>query len=295
MTIGFILAILAAFLWSVTNVLDKIVVSKHLTHIGQLYIPLSVVYLVFGGASVWIGRQLPDISDWPLIIVAAALWIVMGYTYFLAAKREEISRMVPVFALTPVFVASFGALFLGEIFSVRTYSAIGVIVFGSALIMFKGSVKSLVRSRVFGLMIISAFAASFHSIIMKSLLNSYSFWTTYGSITLISGLMSLVLFSRYVKDLQQTIKNRGRGGIGLITISESNSNLSQFIYTMAASLWYVSLVSATMTIQYLFLFIWTFLLSRWKPNIIQEEITKQALLKKFVAIILIISGIYLIA
>lgn len=219
----------------------------------------------------------------------------MGYTYFMAAKQEEISRMVPVFALTPIFVAFFGALFLGEIFSVKTYSAIGVIVFGSALIMFKGSVKSLVRSRVFGLMIISALAASLHSVIMKSLLGSYSFWTTYGSLALITGIMSFAIFSHYWKDLQYTIRKRGWIGLGLVALSESNSNLSEFVFTVAASFWYVSLVSATVTIQYLFLFFWTLLLSRWKPSLIQEDITPRTLAQKLVAILLIIGGIYLIA
>lgn len=295
MTIGIFLAILAAFLWSITNVLDKVVVSKHLPNIGQLYIPLSVVYIVFGSVSLLIGQEWPKAADWPLIALAAVLWIVMGYTYFLAAKREEISRMVPVFALTPVFVAILGALLLGEIFSFQIYLAIGVIVLGTVLIMFKGSVKSLIQSRVFGLMIISSLAVSFQSVIVKYLLNTYSSWTTYGAVTVFSGLISFVIFIRYLKDLRGTINRQGWGGVGLVTISESNSNLSEFVFILATSFWYVSLVSAIGTIQYLFLFFWALILSRWKPNIIREDISRQALFQKLLAILLIIGGIYLIA
>ncbi len=295
MVLALTLSILVGFIWSITNIIDKYVVSKHLSNPGLIYIPLSVVHVVFGGGVLIFYHEAVSFNHLLLLAGTAVLWIIMGYTYFVAAKIEEISRVVPVFALVPVFVAILGAFLLDEIFSFKTYLGIGIIVIGSALIMFRSNLMALLHSRAFGLMIISAFVASAQSVVTKHLLDFYSYWTIYGWFTLFAGIIGLIVFLRLLSLLRQTIKERGWKGIVLYSISESNSQVAVFLYTIAVSLWYVSLASAVVAVQYLFLFIWTVILTQIKPNWIQEEISRKVSFQKIIAIILIIGGIFLIA
>ncbi|MBU0707656.1 EamA family transporter [Patescibacteria group bacterium] len=294
MTIGIGLALLAGLIWSVTNIADKYVISKHLSNPGLIYIPLSVVHIVFGGGVFIFFRESVEMGHLLLLVGAAIMWIIMGYTYFMAARIEEISRVVPVFSLVTVFIAVISAIVLNEIFSLQTYFGIAIVVAGSVLIMLRDSIKAVLQSRAFGLMIISAFTASAQSIVSKYLLDYYSYWTIYAWFTFFVGIIGMIVFAHLIPLLRQTIKERGWKGVVLYSISESNSQIAVFFYVVAISFWYVSLASAVVTIQYLFLFLWTIILTRLKSGWINEEITRMVSLQKIIAIILIIGGIFLI-
>ncbi len=294
MILALTLSILVGFIWSATNIIDKYVISKHLSDPGLIYILISIIHIVFGAGIMFFVKESVGIGHLILLAATAAIWIVMGYAYFIAARIEEISRVAPLFALVPVFVTIFGALFLGEVFTIKTYAGITIVVIGSALIMFRGHVKALLSSRAFGLMVLSAFAASIQSIVTKYMLNFYSYWTVYAWFTLLAGAIGIMIFARLMPKLRQSIKESGWKGVILYSLSESNSQIAVFLYTIAASLWYISLVSSVVTVQYLFVFIWTILLTRLKPEWIKEELTKKITIQKIFAIVLIIGGIYLI-
>ncbi|MFH0853311.1 MAG: DMT family transporter [bacterium] len=295
MTLGLILSLVSGFLWSITNILDKTVVTKHLTNIGQLYVLVSIIHIIFGGTVLFFFQEPILIEHKLLMITAAIFWLVMGYTYFASAKIEEMSRVVPLFALVPVFVTIFGAIFLHEIFSFQVYLGIAIIVIGSLLIMFKQSLAALLRSRALGLMIISALSVAIYNILSKYLLEFYSFWTVYAWFTFFAGFLGLILFHRHIKSFNQTLKIKGWKGAWLYTLSETNSQIASVLFTLAVSVWFVSLASSVVTIQYLFVFLWTIILSKWKPNFLTEQVNRKIAAQKFIAIFLIISGIFLIA
>jgi len=295
MSMGVLFALLAGFGWSITNILDKVVVAKHITSLKQLFVLVSMIHLIAGGLILFFFQEPVTIAHKLLIILAAGFWIVMFVTYFISAQIEEISRVTPLFALTPVFTSIMGALFLGEVFSLVTYFGIAIIVFGSMLIMFKSSINQMLGSRAFGYMIFSALSVAFNAIIIKHLLEYYSYWTVFAWTTFFAGLLGLIFFYKHIKSFQQTLRISGWTGAWLYALSETISSISTLIYTLAVSLWFVSLVSSVVTIQYLFVFLWAVMLSRLKPRLFSEQITKKIVAQKITAIVLIIAGIFLIA
>jgi len=295
MEIAIGLSILTAFLWAITNILDKLIVSRYLLDIKLLYIPLSLIN-VFAGAIVlaffWQPLETPHYF---LAILSGIALIIMGYLYFLAAKIEDISRVAPLFAIVPITTAMLGAIFLGEIFSVKIYISMGLIVFGSMLIMFRGNLPRLFRSRAFGLMILSSVVVSFNAIITKYLLEFYSFWVVFGWTTLITGVIGMGIFMKWWRKLVEEVHQRGYKGIWITLSSEAISIGATIIYTLAVSLWYVSLVSSIITLQYAFVFIFSVILYRFRPGLLGEEVSKKIAIQKVIALLLIISGIFLIA
>ncbi|MDD5342049.1 MAG: DMT family transporter [Patescibacteria group bacterium] len=294
MNLGIIFAIAAGFLWSVTNLLDKTVVTKYIRKVSQIYLPLSLVSLLMGGVALIYDGQIPKIGHLLLIVIAAILWIIMGYVYFRSAQLEEISRVAPLFALTPVLILIFSGIFLNEIFSLKIYLGIIIILVGSILILSRGNLKQIFKSRVLGLMIVSATGAAGTAIIEKYLSNYYNYWSVFGWIYLMAGLLGLVVFYRSIKEYIILRHESDRRGFWLMIVSEGNSGLANFAYITAMSFWYISLVSAASTIQYLFVFLWTLLLAKLKPGLINEEINRKIAFQKIVAIIFIIGGIFLI-
>lgn len=295
MTAGLWLAIASGFLWSITNIIDKTVVSKYITDPRLIFIPLSTVYVVIGaGVLIFFGHGLP--APHLLIALATGLtFLAMNYLYFVAAKREEISRVVPLFALSSVFLAAFGALFLGEIFHIQTYSGIIAIVLGSMLIMLRGSLRELFQSRVLGIMTLAALVTAVHALLMKYLLNSHSYWTVFGWISLFDGILGLLFFSKQISALVRLIRSDGWKGVILVVISEANGKIASLFFTLSISVWYVTLANTVSLVQYLFLFIWTIIVSRFTPKLFTEKITPPIAIQKIVATALIIGGVVLIS
>lgn len=295
MTIAIGLSILTAFLWATTNILDKVVVSKYLLDIRLVYIPLSLVNVLAGAIVLAFFWQPLEMTHFILIILSSVAWIVMGYSYFLAAKIEDISRVTPLFAIVPISTAVLGAVILGEVFAVQTYFSMGMIVFGSMLIMYRGNLSGLFRSKAFGLMVFSSIVVSFNGIITKYLLGFYSFWVVFGWTTLIAGIIGAGIFIKWWNKLADLIRQKGYIGVWVILASESISIVATMLFTLAVSLWYVSLVSSVLTLQYAFVFLFSIILYRLRPDLLGEEVSKKIALQKVIAILLIISGMFLIA
>ncbi|MDP3964215.1 MAG: EamA family transporter [bacterium] len=295
MTLAIGLSVLAAFLWAITNILDKTLVSRYFDDVRSLYIPISLTEFVFGVASLSISWAIFEPGHFVLAIVGGGAFVVMGYTYFHAAKIEDISRVAPLFAIVPVSTAILSAIFLREIFSPITYAGIGLIVCGAMLIMFRGSVRMIFQSRALGLMLLSAVVVSFYIVIMKYLLEYYSFWSVFGWLSVFSGLIGTLLFSRHWNILLIQVKTKGAKGPWLAVLSETLSSSAGLISTLASSLWFVTIVSAVSTVQYVFVFVFSLIISRYRPNLFREEISPKIALQKIFAIALIIAGLLVVS
>ena len=294
MNVGMMLALASGLLWSVTIIIDKTLVSKHFTHQIQIFVPMSVVYVILGTGAWLYGREGISPTHCLVVVCSGLLYLATNYLYFTAAKREEISRVVPLFAISSIFVALFGAIWLGEIFHLQTYFGVVAIAFGAALIMLRTTIRELMRSHVLGIMAAAALANAIHAILVKYLLGFNNYWTVFGSITLVNGLFGLIIFSSQVPVVLRLAKSRGWTGVGLVASSETIGMLASLLFTFSASVWYVTLANAVSQIQYLFLFLGTIVVSRYRPRLFQEAVTKRTALQKIVAIAAIICGVVLL-
>jgi hypothetical protein len=91
-----------------------------------------------------------------------------------------------------------------------------------------------------------------------------------------------------------TVKKHGKKVVALMSLAETLNLVAVLFLTIAASIGFVSLVSALSSIQPLFVLLFIVILSIFTPKILKEEIGKKTLLLKFIAIVLMITGAILV-
>jgi drug/metabolite transporter (DMT)-like permease len=112
----------------------------------------------------------PLMINFPYIyaLIVGVLPIMAFWFYSKALLVEEISRLITLFQLIPVFVALLSAIFLNEILGLQKYFGIAIIVIASMLISFK-----------FKYMITFSLIIAIYSILEKFLLRYFEFWSLF--------------------------------------------------------------------------------------------------------------------
>ncbi len=294
MYIGIVCSIVAGFIWSCVNVIDKTVVSKYITDPRFLIMVFSLVSLLTGLAIIpFTGGQ---VSGWPLVLlVLSAVAHTLGtIAYFFAMKTDEPSRVVPLFSLTTVFIVFLSIIFLGEIFSGRTYLGIAIIIAGSFIISTRNSLSSVLKSRALWMMALGSLGYAVAYIINKHLLAEHTFWQVFAWQRLLVGMFGAVLFIFYYRRVREIFRAIRKKFVLLSFSAEVLNVIGTFFLTVASAFWYVTLVEAVVSVQYVFIFFWAIAGSRFKPALFSEEFSRRAILQKAVSIALIVVGIFMI-
>lgn len=294
MNIGFLFSILAGFIYSWINVLDKAVINRYIRNPIFIIFVLNVIALVFSVIILLITRQAMVSWSWLLVFLSGFLFTVGDIFYFYALKIGEPSRVIPLFSLVNIFTVIISALFLGEVFNPLKYLGIGIIIFGSIVITSSRNIFSAFKSKILGLATMASIGYSGSIVINKYLLRDYSFWTVFGYQRLFVGLASLLIILIYFNEIKRMFLELKKYML-LISIGEVLNTGAAFIFVVATAYWYVSMVAAVSSVQYLFLFIWAVIISRFKPSLFAEEINRKIIFQKMTAIVLIVVGIYLIS
>ena len=138
-------------------------------------------------------------------------------------------------------------------------------------------------------MITSSFFFALHTVFIKILLNNHGIISVFGYTRFFSGVFSIPFIAPHLG----TIKRK----LGMILffyfLTEGFTILGLLLFTIAASMWYVSIVSAITSLQYLFVFLLSYLLSKFYPFIFREEYKRNIVLLKLSSIVLILLGVFL--
>lgn len=130
-----IFSILAAICWAIVNIVDKYILTKWVRQPIIPVIILGVVGLIASAIVYFIyGFSYLSYFNILLALVAGIFYILMSIFYFKAVKIEEVSRVSPLFYLSPLFILIFAAIFLGEIFTPLKYLGISLLTVGAILI-----------------------------------------------------------------------------------------------------------------------------------------------------------------
>jgi len=287
-------SILAALIWAIVNTIDKFVLTKWVKNpivpmmiLGIVGLTMSLCIFIFQGFSYLSSGLIV------LTLVGGCFYFLGNLFYFQAVKRGEISRVVPLYHLTPLFVLIFAASFLGEIFTLTRYFGIALLIVGSILIS-KNNLLKIKFSKAFWFMILSVLTFTVYILITKYVLNFTDFWTAF-AYNKIGGLLILIpIFYFNFKDLKETVKKHGKKVLGVITLSETLSATGALFYTMAASVGFITLVEVLTSLQSLFLFFIVTTISTFYPKILKEKINKRIVITKILAIVIMIVGAFLV-
>jgi transporter family protein len=217
----------------------------------------------------------------------------MSVFYFRALKLEEVSRVTPLFYLSPLFILFFATIFLGEIFTPFKYLGIFLLVVGAILISLK-NLSKISFSKAFRWMMLSVIAISINQLLTKHLLNFADYWTIFAYIR-IGGIIGIIPIAYiYFPELIKTVRKHGKRVVAVISINEVLNLLAVLFITIAVSTSYVTLANALSSVQPFFVLLFTVILSLFFPSILKEKISKSIIFLKLLAIILMFVGVILI-
>jgi uncharacterized membrane protein len=216
--------------------------------------------------------------------------------YSKALMVEEISRITPLFQFIPIFVVLLSVIFLNEILSVQRYFGVAIIIIASILISYRNSTSGKSLSSALKFMIPFTLVLAVHSILEKLLLSyidywSVFFWNILGSFC---GILFLLTFSKPRKEFAEAVTAVGKRAFFVVFVGEGVYFLGTICWLIAASMGYVSLVSAFAGLQHFFVFIYVLLSSLFLPQHLKEEMTLGVIALKISAIALMFAGTWLV-
>lgn len=289
-----VFTILAALTWAIVNIIDKYVLTKWIRKPITPVIIFCIIGLV-ASFLVYLFHGFSELSfpNIALSFIAGNFYILTVIFYFKTVKTEEISRVVPLFYLTPLFVLIFAAIFLGEFLTPVKYLGIFLVIVGAIFISSKNFIK-ISFGKAFLFMVLASLFASLNAVITKYLLNFADFWTifSYTRIGTIFALIPIFYFNFF--DLLSTVRKHGKKVVAMISLNESLNIIAVLLITIATAVGPVTLVNALSSLQPFFVLLFAIILSIFYPRILKEEFNKSTVLLKLIAIALMFSGAILI-
>lgn len=290
----FSLALLAAFIWAFVDVLDKYFVTKLSKN---PYIPVMIIAPVdfFVSMSIFFVHGFETLAPRFVLLglLAGTFRVLMMFWYFRAAQIEEISRVSPLFYISPFFLLLAAGIFLGEVFTLTQYAGIVFLVLGAFFISEKKPF-SLHVGKAFWYMIFAALCLSVSQMIIKYLLGFFDTWTVFAYTEFGVFLSILPIFYLHFGDLRRLFQHTGAKPFRLLAFSEGLNLGAVFLSVVAASSGPITLVNAVSAVQPFFLLFLTILLSIFSPKILHESIGKKMILFKVFSIGLMFLGVVLL-
>ncbi|MFH0835944.1 MAG: DMT family transporter [Candidatus Micrarchaeota archaeon] len=286
-------ALIAAFCFAVAETGEKLLLTKWFSKPVTLTIVLGVTGLLAAALIFalqgfeWLGETNALIALAAGVCYVLALWI-----YYKAVQTEEVSRIVPLFNMTIVFVAVLAAIFLNEVLSLTQYAGVFMILAGGTLISVKSKSSFSVSRKALGLMVAATFVFSLYLILTKYLLNYSDYWTVFayartGGLLLIAPLLFI-----HWKDLKGVSRKFGVKAIAVGGLNEGINLIGVLAVTVAMSLGPATLVNALTATQAMMILVIAVALSVLKPDLLKEELSRKTIGIKAIAILLIIAGVY---
>ena len=284
-----LLALGAALLWTAVNIIDKHVLSHELHDpILATVCSSTALFCLFTIVSLFHGSIALPATTRGIAVFAGICYSIAILLYYEAISKEEVSRAMPVFGLIPIFVAILAFFLLGETFTTLTYLGIGLIVIGAILVSLRK--LDFHFKTAFFMAVVSSLFFAFRNVSTKVATLHNSIWAILFWIGIGGGFVTILLLVAH----HPHIRKRAKLGIKYLIIVGILMAVAFFAFTFAITTGPVSLVSALIQTQPVFVFFAATLLSRYWPGFIYEKISKDILLQKSLAIIMIVIGALLI-
>jgi len=283
----FFLVLLTVFLWSFTNVFDKILVSKFTknpliaTVLMQLAsIPiLLVLFLLFGFG-------FPEIK-WLAVLFGACLFNFSAVMlYFKGMHETEMSRVMTAINTMPLFTVVLAVFFLGEKLTAMQLIGIFLMVLGALLVTQKKGLK--LTGWFFAVLLSAAFFAA-DNILQKIALNGMEIMELIEWRIVFMFLLSLLLVPFYFSKIKKLLKEKPKS-LPVALAGESFYTAGRIAFITALSIGLVSLVTAVTSVQPFIILALALVFTKVFPKWLREEIDRRTVALKVLAVCLVVIG-----
>ncbi len=305
-----LIAIIAYFILALVNLTDKFLLEKFLPNAKAYTFLVGVlglaVWLLAPWWLAWNGWQI----FW-LNLLVGALFPVALLLMYRALKLGEASRIIPIMGGSiPIFILILSIVLLKESFTTYQWLAILFLLIGTIIISWFPDAHELWHKikAWFSLAAENQQQAIFFAITAGLFYGLFFVGTKYlytqepffsGFIWMRLGSLLAVLFllvrAATRRDIWQSLRNMKQKGRTVFIANQFIAAIGFLLQNYAVSLASVALVSALQGVEYAFLLILGGLLSVFYPRIVKENVSRQVIIQKIIAIILISIGLYFIA
>jgi len=304
-----IITIVAYLLLALEIILDKFLLSsKRVSHpaiyafySGTLGLFAVVIGLLFGGFHlISLGRVV-------FSLISGMIFIYGMLSLFFAIRKGEASRVLPVVgAVIPIVTFFLAVIFLHERLGALGIFGIGTLILGGLLISFElDKLEQRIFFKGFRASLLAGFFMALSATMIKSLyihdnfLNVFA-WTRAGAFL---GTLSFFLIPTWRRAILGSLfkfkkphKDNQKSGISFV-LAKIMGGSGSFLKELATSLPLasVTIVSALVSVEYVFIFILSILFSAWVPEVMREKKDLKTVLQKILAIIIIAIGIIFVS
>jgi len=295
-----ILVLIAYFFLALVNVGDKFLIDNKIKNPAVYAFYISIALTIFLLVVPFIDFE---ILPWPYLGVAILSGFLFNYSLYWmyqAMKQTDASIAIPAYAsFLPFFSFLLTFLFTGERLSILQALAFLLLIFGSVVINYKGGNK--INFGVIKVCVIGTFFLALALFLSKYVyLASDNFLSDFLWIK-IGGMSTSIFFYIFFREVRQEIsfnpslvQSKNIGLFVLVQSAGAISNILQNIAISVAPFSMLSVINALQGIQYVFLFALTFGLSKKFPEKFHEDYSPLSVIRKSVAAILILSGLFLL-
>jgi uncharacterized membrane protein len=294
----FILSMLGAASLAVTGVIDKFILGKYVRNPLAYLVVLVFLQQIFVVAiPVYTGLGFVYPHSLYALATGGAL-VVLWAAYLRALQVEETSRVAALVYVFPVFVFLGAFIFLGETLTGKEYAGGALLVLSAVVISYRPAQMDspAIFSPALKYMAIFWVFTAVYALASKYLLAVMDewhliLWSSIGSMVAVLPLLS-------VEEIRKETLTYFRGGPFLFCALMADEvfdflGRGAFIFAYAAGS--VALVSCVSALQPFITLIYVILLGLFVPGILQEELDRKTIALKTAAIVLIVSGVYLVS
>ncbi len=292
-------SILAPALYGASAFVDRFLVEKKVNDYLFLTSLSGLASLIFA-AAIMLVRGFPAInpSSALALVFSGMLYEIALLPYYYAIALDDASRVTPLFQVIPVFILVMSYVFLHEVPTQTQLAGFFLILGGALILSVEGFSARLFRvNKFFWFVMLSALLYAVPGIIFKFITAQDNFWDSlfYEFIGGTIGAVLLVAW-RYCRsgEFMTGMAGMGKDIWSIIFLNELIYIAARFLTFYSIILAPIYLVSVLGSIGPVFVFLYGIILSVWFPQIIKEDLSRQTLVKKIIAILIIVAGASLI-
>jgi len=292
----FLIALLGYLLLAIVFVMDKIVVSKSEIK-PATYTFYSTVFMLGLVVLVPFGIGFLHGMDWLWAAVSGLSFGFALWTIYIAMKHGETSHISPFNgAMLTVFIYVIANLFLSERLTFIQGCGVSILVIASLLLSSEKSRAhhgfhiGFVWALISGLLFAISHSAA------KYIYGIYPFWTGFVWTRLFIGVVGLIalclpsVWQSLKKKKSESKQYAHKHATSIVVVDKVLSVGSVVLLQYAMSIGSVTLVNALGGLQYVFLFMLVYVLTKLFPKIFNEYFTKQEIKVEIIAIVLVAIG-----
>ena len=293
------LAVLGAAALGMVNILDSYLISRRMPSFRAFLLLMGTIMLVYGLVALYLFPLPEGVGTRPLVaaVISAVFRMASATTMLYTLRTEEVSRVVPVFHVYPVFVAIMAVPLMGEVLGYLQWVAIAIVVIGAVMVSAKWNHGGIVTwlNRPFFLLFGAGLMMAVADVASKYALRDISFWNMYWVTALcLSGIFLLITLRPQVLRELGNMKRRS-SSMGLLVLNETLAVTGLILTFWAMANGPVSLVSTVTGSRPIFVLVFAFILSRfWSGLLFEEQSSKGTMALRLIATAMIVGGIAII-